>query len=172
MSRAKSNDIISPNYMYVPSIFPQTKSPVKTTLTSDLERHERTVETKKIWVENCDRLAAASSLLALSEDGNGVQYCEPRTGPYMLTYLSMNDVDKLKRECVHLRGETVQLKKCNWRHQRLTKEHNLVKEKLREECKHLQWTKCSRTSSRNNQLITKESLKTNNAKVKYYMGLP
>ena len=37
----------------------------------------RKVEAKKRRVENCDRLAAASSLLALSEDGNGSAYCEP-----------------------------------------------------------------------------------------------
>ena len=47
--------------------------------------------------ENCDKLTAASSLLALSEDGNGSVYCEPHTGLHTLTALTMADIDKLER---------------------------------------------------------------------------
>ena len=80
VSGAKSNDPLSPDY--VPSVFCYTKSPVKRKLASDMERYERKVEAKKRRVENCDRLAAASSLFALSEDGNGSAYCEPHTAWY------------------------------------------------------------------------------------------
>ena len=88
--------------------------------------HQRKVEAKKRRVENCDRLAAASSLLALSEDGNSSAYCEPHTGMHTLTALTMADVDKLERENDHLKSENMQLRKeCEWlkdENERLVKE--------------------------------------------------
>ena len=75
---------------------------------SDMERYERKVEAKKRRVENCDRLAAASSLFALSEDGNGSAYCGPHTGMHTLTALTMADTDKLERENDHLKSENME----------------------------------------------------------------
>ena len=77
LSGIKSNDPLSPNY--VPSVFCYTKSPVKRKLASDMERYERKVEAKKRIVENCDRLAAASSLLALS----GIKSNDPLSPNYV-----------------------------------------------------------------------------------------
>ena len=100
---SKSNDPLLPDF--VPSIFPHTKSPVKRKLANDIERYERTVQTKRRRVENHDRLTAANSLLDLSEAGNGSDYCEPHTVLYTLTYLSMADIDKLERECQQLKDD-------------------------------------------------------------------
>ena len=91
-----SKNILSPDYVL--SVFCYTKSPVKRKLASDMERYERKVEAKKRRLENCDRLTAATSLLALSEDGNGNVYCEPHTGLHTLTALTMADIDKRERE--------------------------------------------------------------------------
>ena len=100
VSGAKSNDPLSPDY--VPSVFSHTKSPMKRKLASDMERYERKVESKKRRVENSERLAAATSLLALSEDGNGCVYCELRTGLQSMTDLTMTDIEKLERENGHI----------------------------------------------------------------------
>ena len=115
----------------VPSVFCYTKSPVKRKLASDMERYERKVEAKKRKVENCDRLAAASSLLALSEDGNGSAYCEPHSGLHTTAALTMADIDKLERENDHLKSENIQLRKeCEWlkdENSRLAKETDVLK---------------------------------------------
>ena len=62
-------------------------------VSSDMERYEGKIEAKKRRVENCDRLAAAGSLIALSEDGNGSVYCEPHTGLCTSTTLTMADIE-------------------------------------------------------------------------------
>ena len=148
MSGIKSNDPLSPDY--VPSVFCYTKSPVKRKLASDMERYERKVEAKKRRVENCDRLVAASSLLALSGDGNGSAYCESHTGLHTLTALTMADIDKLERENDHLKSENMQLRnECEWlkdENSRLAKETDVLKidcQKLRRE--HEQLTTMNRT---------------------------
>ena len=158
VSGIKSNDPLSPDY--VPSVFCYTKSSVKRKLASDMERYERKVEAKKRRVENCDRLAAASSLLALSEDDNGSAYCEPHTGLHTLTALTMADIDKLERENDHLKSENMQLRKeCEWlkdENSRLAKETDVLKigcQKLRRE--HEQLTTTNRTLE---DTIRKQSL--------------
>ena len=77
ISGEQSNDPLSPDY--VPSVFAHTKSPLKGKLVKDMKRFERPSETKR-RVENRKRLNVASSLLRLSEVGNGSEYCEPHTG--------------------------------------------------------------------------------------------
>ena len=177
MSGAKSNDPLSPDY--VPSVFSYTKSPEKRMLTSDRERYERKVEAKKRRIQNCDRLAAASSLLALSEDGNGSVYCERHSGLFTSTTLTMADIAKPERENDHLKRENVQLRKeCEWLkdvNRRLEKETDVLKvdnEKMREV--HEQLMTASRTleDTIKKQSLSEESLKDNNAKVKYYTRLP
>ena len=152
---------------------------MKRKLASDMERYERKVEAKKRRVENCDRLAAASSLLALSEDGNGSAYCEPHTGLHTLTALTMADIDKLERENDHLKSENMQLRKeCEWlkdENSRLAKETDVLKidcQKLRRE--HEQLTTMNRTleDTIRKQSLNEEFFEDNNAKVKYYTGLP
>ena len=64
-----------------------------------MKRYERTMEAKRRRVENNDRMSVASSLLSLSEDGNDTRYCEPHTGLFSQTQLSMADIDELE-ECV------------------------------------------------------------------------
>ena len=110
-------------------------------------RGMRKVEAKKRRVESCDSLAAASSLLALSEDGNGSAYCEPHTGMNTLTALTMADVDKLERENDRLKSENMQLRKeCEWlkdESERLVKETDVLKidcQKLRQEHEQLKTT--------------------------------
>ena len=60
-------------------------------------------------MENYDRMYAASLLLSLSEDGSGT-HCEPHTGVFSQTQLSMADIDELERECGHLRDDNVKLR--------------------------------------------------------------
>ena len=177
VSGIKSNDPLSPDY--VPSVFCYTKSSVKRKLASDMERYERKVEAKKRRVENCDRLAAASSLLALSEDGNGSAYCEPHTGLHTLTSLTMADIDKLERENDHLKSENMQLRKeCEWlkdENSRLAKETDVLKidcQKLRREHEQLTTTNRTLEDTIRKQSLNEEFFENNNAKVKYYTGLP
>ena len=107
MSGAKSNDPLSSDY--VPSVFCYSKSPVKRKVSTctDMEWYGRKAEAKKRRVDNCDRLAAASSLLALSEDGNGSVYCEPHTGLCTSTTLTMADIETLVGEIDHLKLENM-----------------------------------------------------------------
>ena len=148
VSGIKSNDPLSPDY--VPSVFCYTKSSVKRKLASDMERYERKVEAKKRRVENCDRLAAASSLLALSEDGNSSAYCEPHTG--------QTECEWLKDENSRLTKETDVLKidcqKLRWEHEQLTTTNRTLEDTIRK------------------QSLNEEFFEDNNAKVKYYTGLP
>ena len=57
--------------------------------------YERMVGTKKRRVDNHNRMSAAQSLLELSEDGNRSQFCEPHTGIYTSTCMSMSDSEIL-----------------------------------------------------------------------------
>ena len=177
VSGVKSNDPLSPDY--VPSVFCDIKSQVKRKPSSDMERYERKVEAKKRRVENCDRLAAASSLLALSEDGNGSVYCEPHTGLCTSTTLTMADIEKLEGENDHLKLENMQLgKECESlkdKNRRLEKEADVFKvdnEKLRREHEQLMTANRTLEDTVKKQSLSEESLKENDAKVKYYTGLP
>ena len=85
----------------------------------------------------CDRLNAATPLLDLSDIGNGTVYCEPHTGLYTMTYLSMADVDKLEKECHELRNDNKQLRKeCT---QLVEEKQKLIAEceSLNDECQRL-----------------------------------
>ena len=78
ISGHKSNDPVSPDY--VPSVFSHVKSPKRRKLVKDMDRYERVAATRKIRLETNERMSAAQSLLELSEDENGSQFCEPHTG--------------------------------------------------------------------------------------------
>ena len=70
-------------------MFSHIKSPQKRKLVKDMKRYERLASTKKRRVDISDRMSAAQSLLELSEDGNGSQFCEPHTGTFTSTAMSM-----------------------------------------------------------------------------------
>ena len=124
-------------------------------------------------------MSAAKSLLELSEDGNGTQFCEPHTGTFTLTAMSMNDIDVLECNVKQLQDENSKLLKDNeylkQDHERLVKENSILVEtckKLQEECKE---PKESETKSEGKLVefsLTQECFRGNDAKVKYYTGLP
>ena len=49
---------------------------MKRNLLKDVERYDRSAQAKKETAENCDRLNAATSLLDLSNVGNGAVYLQ------------------------------------------------------------------------------------------------
>ena len=62
---------------------------------------ERLTQVKKKRAEISDRQNAATSLLDHSDFGNGTAYCEPHTGLYTMTPLSMADIDKLEKSAIN-----------------------------------------------------------------------
>ena len=89
-------------------------------------------------------MSAAQSLLELSEDGNGSQFCEPHTGTFTSTDMSMNDIDVLEGSVQKLQDENVKLlRECEHlklNNERLVKENGVLTEnckQLQEECKKL-----------------------------------
>ena len=54
-------------------------------------------------------MSAAQSLLKLSEDGNGSQFCEPHTGTSTAMSLSMCDIENLELGYQNLLDENGQL---------------------------------------------------------------
>ena len=136
ISGAKSNDPLSPDY--VPSVFSHVKGPIKRKRMKNIERYERMAETKKRRIDNTDRLSAARSLLDLSNMGNGDQFCEPHTGTYTMTSLSMFDIKKLECDEQNLREENIQLKNdyelLSEANKKLMKENSFLKE----QCEHLE----------------------------------
>ena len=156
------------------------EEPVKRKLLKDVERYDsiRAAQAKKKRAENCDRLNASMSLLDLSDIGNGTVSCEPHTGLYTMTYLSMADVDKLEKECHELRNANKQLRKeCTQlveEKQKLIAECESLNEckRLKQECKQLKESNQCLTNALDSQSLTEQSLQDNNTKVKYYTGLP
>ena len=177
ISGCKSDDPVSPDY--VPSVFNYTKSPRKRKLVKDMERYVRMAGTKKRRADNDNRMSAAQSLLDLSENGNGYQFCEPHTGTYTSTTMTMNDIDILQCSLKKSQGENSKLlKECESLKQDNDK---LVKEnaRLEKHCKQLQEERSqlreltSQSESKVAQLsLSQESFMENDAKVKYYTGLP
>jgi len=173
----KSDDPVSPDY--VPSVFNHIKSPKKRKIVKDMERYERMVSTKKRRVDNHHRMSAAQALLDLSEDGNGSQFCEPHTGTSTSTCMSMRDIEDLECSILKLENENGKLlreyESLKHDNERLVEEKRTLKEQctqLEEECKHLRELKANSESQVQQFSLTQESFKNNNAKVKYYTGLP
>ena len=144
-----------------------------------MKRYERVVSTKKRRVDIDDRMSAAQSLLELSEDGNGSQFCEPHTGTFTSTDMSMNNIDVLEGSVQKLQDENVKLlRECEHLKQNnetLVKENGVLTEnckQLQEECKKLKQSNAESESKAAQFCLSEESFRDNNAKVKYYTGLP
>ena len=90
VSGCKSNNPLSPDY--VPSIFKHLASPARRRAKEELDKFRRKSEVKKRRLLNCQKQEAANSLLSLSNFGNGITYCEPYTGTYTMTDLSMAEI--------------------------------------------------------------------------------
>ena len=123
---------------------------------------------------------AARSLLTLSEIGNGTTYCEPHSGIFTMTALTMKDLSefeadraKLKEiqkfnlklveekrnltvECVALRGENKALKEEN--------------KALKVECEQLRASQS--TLPKDEHLFGEMYFEDHDEKVKYYTGIP
>ena len=90
--------------------------------------------TKKRRVTNSERMSAARLLLELSQDGNGSTFCEPHTGTYTATSMSMCNIEELERGYHNLQDENKRLlRECE-----SLKEDNQRLVVERDECKHLQ----------------------------------
>lgn len=138
-----------------------------------MESYKRMASTKKRRIDNSERMSAAWSLLQLSQDGNGSNFCKPHTGTSTATSMSMCDIEDLERGYHNLEDERL-LRECEWlkeNNQRLLKENSSLREQyqhLQEECK-----KLKESESKLSELsLSEESLRDNDVKVKYYTGRP
>ena len=77
----------------------------KRKLVKDMERYKRMACTKKRRIDNSERMSAACSLLQLSQDGNGSNFCEPHTGTSTATSMTMCDIEDLERGYHNLEDE-------------------------------------------------------------------
>ena len=105
-------------------------------------------------------MPTAQSLLQLSEDGNGFQFCEPHTGTYTATSSSMSDIKDLEHGYQNLLDENGQLSnECECLkedNQRLMKENSTLKEQY----KHVQeeYRKMKETKAENEKKLVELSL--------------
>ena len=58
-----------------------------------MKRFERASQAKRRRTELGDKQEAARSLLTLSEIGNGTTYCEPHSGIFTMTALTMKELE-------------------------------------------------------------------------------
>ena len=126
----------------------------------DMARFERTSAAKKRREENCSKLLAAESLLQLSVVGNGTTYCEPRTGTCSMTNLTMKDLEQAEAAQIVVE----QLKNEN---EKLFSECSA----LIDECQSLK-LECEELKKITPEKYTEAYFQNDNAKVKYYTGLP
>lgn len=173
----RSNDPLSPDY--VPSMFKHLLSPLKRKRARDVERFERFSLAKKRKNAEVDKQTAAPALLALLEDGNGTLSCEPHTGCYCSTVLSMADIDLLEARCIDLEKQNKHYqKKCHDLEeecQKLVTENATLKKdfgNMVKECTELREVNRKLTETINKQTLTNQSFKNNDSKVKYYTELP
>ena len=124
-----------------------------------------------------DRRAAADCLFASLEEGNGTHYCEPHTGVYCSTGLTLADVKEVETRCAELEQENRLLQvQCNildvdvercWVAVGCAEARSELEMKTKE---------CSELSELNNTIkhytLDELSLDGDNARVKYYTGLP
>ena len=144
-----------------------------------MERYERLSLTKKRKDVEVDKQSAAAALLALSEDGNGMLFCEPHTGRSCSTVLSMTDIDSLEARCMDLEKQNEYYrKKCHDLEEECQgplAENAIVKKDLgsmTKECTDLREANTKLTESIKRQSLTKQSFENDDSKVKYYTGLP
>lgn len=171
VSGEKSNNPLSPDY--VPSLFAHVNSSLKQKRVRDLSRFERTSEGKKRRADVQEKIDAAESLLKLSEVGNGTNYCEPHTGICTMTELSAVDLMQTETELCRLEKyeEDMKQNREEFEEEKARLEFKICAlqtecQHLREECEHL----------KNGQTVvipfSEKFFEDDNAKVKYYSGLP
>ena len=130
-----------------------------------MERYKRMACTKKRRIDNSERMSAAWSLLELSQDGNGSNFCEPHTGTSTATSISMCDIEDLERGYHNLEDENRRLlRECECLkedNQRLLKENSSLREQyqhLQEECKKLKESKTESDGNKLSELSLSEEL--------------
>lgn len=177
LNGSKSDDPVSPDY--VPSVFSYINSPQKRKLESDMKRYDRTVSTKKRRVDISDRMSAAQALLDLSEDGNGSRFCEPHTGTFTSTSMSLSDIELLECSVQGLQEENSKLLReregLKQNNEKLLRENRMLTEtctQVQEECKTLERSKAESENIAAQASLSQESFLNKDAKVKYYTGLP
>ena len=159
-------------------MFDHVKSPQKRRLLRDMGRYEERRALKERRRANYDRrrsndarACAAQSLLQLSENCNGSQYCEPYTGTASSTAMTMQDIEVLEGDNLNLRNEnSLLLSKCEqlqMENQRLMDENTYLKERYKE----LNESRTVAENKLNTLNFTEASLRDDDDKVKYYTGL-
>ena len=142
-----------------------------------MKRFERASQAKRRRTELGDKQEAARSLLTLSEIGNGTTYCEPHSGIFTMTALTMKELEvdramlkdvqtlnlKLVEEKRNLAVECAALKEEN----KALKEEN---EALKVECEQLRASQT--TLPQDEQLFGEKYFEDHDEKVKYFTGLP
>ena len=176
VSGEKSNDPLSPDYIL--TIFKHVSSPAKRKNRRSMQVREA-VRGEKRKDEDNDRRAAADCLLALSEEGNGTNYCEPHTGVYCSTELTMAGVKEVETRCAELEQENrslqVQYQILDVERRRVAvgcAEARSELEMKTKECSELIELNRTLTNTIKHHTLDELSLDGDNARVKYYTGLP
>ena len=80
-------------------------------LEEGMKRFERVSQAKRRRTELGDKQETARSLLTLSEIGNGTTYCEPHSGIFTMTALTMKGLNELEADRAMLKDvQTLNLK--------------------------------------------------------------
>ncbi len=164
----KSDDPLSPDY--VPSVFAHTKSPAKRRLEEGVKRFERVSLAKNRRVESGDKQEAARSLLELSEVGNGLSYCEPHSGVFTMTDLTLKGLQESDEYQTKLKDELHVVCKENkalaGKCERLEEENKMLKM----ECEKLKLSQPLNLTVQ--EPFGEKFFEDNDEKVKYYTGIP
>ena len=127
---------------------------------------------------NCQKQEAANSLLSMSNFGNGVTYCEPYTGTYTMTDLSMAEITVAINEEEELESLVKFLTKKIETLETENAELRQTSEALEKKCQSLQ-QQYEQEKKRNSFLEVAaasydfvKSLQGQDEKVKYYTSLP